>query len=162
MIKKLAILLLALTMSLGAFSQNQTDSIDVKTGFWSGASFSVNGNRLTRAETENIIKSNAEAYSYFKKAKTTNVFASIIAGIGGYCIGYPIGYAIAGGEPKWILAGIGAGLIVADIPLMLNTNKKFKKAIDTYNAGVSPVSKNFNYDLNIEAKNGGLALVIHF
>ena len=59
MIKKLAILLLALTMSLGAFSQNQTDSIDVKTGFWSGTSFSVNGNRLTRAETENIIKSNA-------------------------------------------------------------------------------------------------------
>ncbi len=162
MIKKIAISLVALTLSVISFSQEPTDSIIVKTNFWTGTKFFVNGNTLTTAEAENVIKANAEAYSYFKKAKTSTVFSNIIAGVGGALIGYPIGVAAAGGDAPWILAGIGAGVIVADIPLIINSNKKFQKAIDIYNTSISSNSQSFRYDLHMEVKNGGLALVLRF
>ena len=77
-------------------------------------------------------------------------------------IGWPIGTAIGGGKPNWVLAGIGAGLIVIDIPLVKSAEKKLKKAVDTYNSGLSPKPHSQSYDVHLGIVPAGLALVINF
>ena len=48
-------------------------------------------------------------------------------------IGYQMGAALAGGELNWLLAGIGAGVIVVAIPVSQKANQQAKEAVDIYN-----------------------------
>lgn len=60
---------------------------------------------------------NQDAYVLMDKVKTRTTVVSVFSYAGGFMIGWPIGTAIAGGDPNWSLAGVGAGLItLAFIP----------------------------------------------
>jgi hypothetical protein len=59
------------------------------------------------------------------------VAAYILAYSGGFMVGYTLGTAIAGGDPNWGVAGIGAGLIVVAVPLSIIG----KRHSDSYAAG---------------------------
>jgi len=104
------------------------------------------------------MKDNQLAYMEFKKAKTNLDVASILGFTGGLLIGFPLGTAIAGGEPEWGLAAGGVGLILASIPF----NNAFKQhaltALDNYNNDVSTRRVKVNFYL---AGAGG-RLVIKF
>lgn len=52
------------------------------------------------------------------------VTGNILAAIGGGLIGWPLGTAIGGGDPEWILAGIGAGVLAVAIPLAVIGQKR--------------------------------------
>ncbi len=65
---------------------------------------------------------NEQAYKEIKAAQSTYTLAIIVGGVGGFMVGWPLGTALSGGEPNWIFAGIGAGLIVISIP---NINVEF-------------------------------------
>lgn len=61
-------------------------------------------------------------YGGYRKRSCTNaltITGNVFAFIGGGLIGWPIGTLIGGGEPEWILAGIGAGCIAIGIPLAI-------------------------------------------
>ncbi|MFZ1808923.1 MAG: hypothetical protein WAU36_16955 [Cyclobacteriaceae bacterium] len=104
------------------------------------------------------MKDNQLAHLEFKKAKTNLDAASVLGFTGGLLIGFPIGTAIAGGEPEWGLAAGGVGLILASIPF----NNAFKQhaltALDNYNADFSARRVKVNFYL---AGAGG-RLVIKF
>jgi hypothetical protein len=69
-----------------------------------------------------------------KSAQSLGVFATITAGAGGGLIGWPIGAAIAGSkDPKWILAAIGAALVVVSIPMGVGAASYTKHAVDKHN-----------------------------
>ncbi|MEP2670531.1 MAG: hypothetical protein ABJH04_16130 [Cyclobacteriaceae bacterium] len=104
------------------------------------------------------MKDNQLAYMEFKKAKSNLDVASVLGFTGGLLIGFPIGTAIAGGEPEWGLAAGGVGLILASIPF----NSAFKRhavtALDNYNADINARRVKVNFYL---AGAGG-KLVIRF
>lgn len=133
--KKIVIILTLLTMSL-TFTLGQTvnDSISAKKVF-GGYQFSQGGKRLKVNQLVNAMKPNEQAYNKIKSAKSTYTLATIIGGAGGFMVGYTIGTAIGGGDPNWVMAEIGAGLIVVSIPITLSYNKKAKEAVDTFNDG---------------------------
>lgn len=63
--------------------------------------------------------------------------AAVVAGsAGGALIGWPIGTAMVGGDPMWILAAIGAGLVLLSIPPALSAAGKLSDAVDAHNAGL--------------------------
>ena len=84
----------------------------------------------------------------------------ILGTAGGALVGFPIGTAIGGGDPEWALAGVGAALIVASIPIVKGFNNKTKKAVQLYNNGVTSGAYHFNpsFDLNIKGTSLGITM----
>lgn len=118
-----------------SFGQTPTDSISMKKAF-GGYQFYQGKKRLNVNQLVNIMKPNGQAYNQIKSAQSTNTLATIIGGVGGFMVGWPIGAAVAGGKPNWTMAGIGVGLIVVSIPITKNFNKKAKQAVKTFNGGL--------------------------
>lgn len=66
-------------------------------------------------------------YGGYRQRSCTNVLTitgNVFAFVGGGLIGWPVGTLIGGGEPEWILAGIGAGCIAIGIPLAIIGTKR--------------------------------------
>ena len=126
-----------------------------------GYNYYLNGRKLNISELDDILKINDLAYEKFKSAKGISVIANIFAGAGGFCIGYPIGYALGGGKANWALAGIGAGLIVIAIPILSSAEKKAREAVDIYNKGIRKTSMS-NKELKLEFTNNGIGLCLRF
>ncbi len=72
-------------------------------------------------------------YNQMLLAKKDFAAAQVLGAVGGVLIGWPIGTALVGGQPKWYLAGIGAGIIVISLPISANFTKKAKAALASYN-----------------------------
>jgi hypothetical protein len=88
----------------------QIDTIEIqRTGF--GKSYYLNNERLTVKRLSEITTCNTLAHREIKRAQTCNALSYVFGFLGGGCIGYPLGSFLGGGEPLWILAGVGAGFI---------------------------------------------------
>ena len=106
------------------------------------------------------MESNEQAYKQMRSAQTTLTLTSVIGFAGGFMVGWPIGAAIAGGEPNWALAG--AGLIAISIPLSIKFNKQAKQAVDNYNNGLQARSFWDKRELKLAVKGNGLGLMLYF
>jgi len=134
-----SIILLASSQSSQA--QITEDKLYLKSNFW--------GNKFYKGDTIYSINGvleelavNEQPYNLMLKAKKDNSFAQIFGAAGGLLIGWPLGTALGGGEPKWYLAGIGVGFVAISIPLSINFKKKANQAIkDHYNLIGSTKSK---------------------
>jgi outer membrane lipoprotein SlyB len=126
-----------------------------------GYKYLQDGKKLSLSKVGSLLESNPEAYTLFQSGKTQNGFASVLGGIGGALIGWPIGSAIGGGKPNWTLAGIGAAIAVIALPLGSSATKKMNRAVDIYNgkAKTGAISKP---DLNLLVKANGLGIAWQF
>ncbi len=154
-------IILTLIFALTTITFCKAQKIEMKKAF-GGHTFSQNGENLSVSEVANLMKENSEAYKLMKSAKSNYTWGMILGGAGGALIGFPIGTAIGGGDPEWALAGAGAALIVATIPIMKGFNKKTKKAVELYNAGVPTVSSSFQPQINFNLKGTQFGLTMSF
>ena len=113
-------------------AQDDKEQIDIIRVF-GGYKYTQNGRDLKMKQLVNKMKYDEMAYPKIKSARLNNTLSTVFGATGGFLIAYPIGTAIANGEPNWTLAYIGAGLIVVSIPISLLGNKKAAKAIHIYN-----------------------------
>lgn len=84
-----------------------------------------------------IMKSNTQAYTEFRKAKTNLDAAGVLGFTGGVLIGFPLGTAVGGGDPEWALAAGGLVLLLATIPLHTAFRNHALNALDIYNSKLS-------------------------
>jgi hypothetical protein len=89
--------------------------------------------RLNMNQLVASMKDNAQAYKEIQEAQATFLFANIVGGAGAFLIGWPLGTALAGGEPNWVLAGVGAGLTLVSIPISQKFARQARQAVNTYN-----------------------------
>jgi hypothetical protein len=118
--------------------------------------------RLNMSQLVNTMKPNERAWQLAKKAQSTNALGTIIGFAGGALIGWPLGTALAGGDPEWVMAGIGAGLIVVAIPLSQKFNRQIKQAVSTYNSSLRGNSFWDKNELRVLMKGDGVGLVLNF
>ena len=122
-----------------------------------GVRFEMDTLVLSPKQVLNIIKTNPVAYNEFKRAKVNYNVAGVLGFTGGVLIGFPIGTAIAGGDPEWALAAGGAALILASIPF----NRAFKGrafgALELFNNKQTSRIKPMFFFLGTQAK-----LVVRF
>lgn len=137
------------------------DSITSKKVF-GGYQYFQDGKMLTLPQLTNLMKTNTEAYKLVKSAIVTNGFLSVLSYAGGFCIGYPIGQALGGGEPVWELAAVGAGLIAVAIPIANGVTKKMNNAVEVYNRGVRTTSFWDDKELKFQLTGNGLGLALRF
>ena len=118
---------------------------------------------MTMNELVKTMEGNQEAFKLIKKAQANTTVASIIGGVGGALIGYPLGTALGGGEADWSLLGIGAGIVVIAIPIASNANKNAKNAVELYKASLNPTSYNqFKPKFEFISNRDGLGLTLRF
>lgn len=82
-----------------------------------------------------------EAYRLMKKAKNSNDINLVLAAIAGYCIGWPVGQYVAGGNPNWAIVGGTAVAGVTSIPFFIRAKKKSRKAVRVYNSYLIAANK---------------------
>ncbi|TMM32354.1 hypothetical protein FDT66_02495 [Polaribacter aestuariivivens] len=152
---------LAILLSVVTFSTVNAQKIEKKKVF-GGYVFSQNDKTLTLGEMQELMKNNQEAFDLVKSAKSNQTWAMILGGIGGGLVGYPIGTAIGGGDPEWVLAGVGAAFIVATIPIAKGFSRKTEKAVDLYNADQPSVSSNFQPQFNFNLKGMSMGISMTF
>lgn len=145
------------------FTFNSQSQEIKKEKVFGGYKYSQNGNHISMKNMVNLMKDNAEALKLIKKAKSNTTIATVLGGIGGGLIGFPIGTAIGGGDANWTLAGVGAGLIIIAIPIASGANKKANKAVDLYNSSLNTTSyKKFNPQFNMVVNGNGVGLAMSF
>lgn len=88
---------------------------------------------LSPKQVLEVLKANPVAFEEFKRAKVNYNVAGVLGFTGGVLIGFPIGTAIAGGDPEWGLAAGGVGLILASIPFNRAYKGRAFGAIELYN-----------------------------
>jgi len=126
-----------------------------------GYKYKFNDQVLTLNSFEEVVQDNLTATEYFKKAKGTSGFTSVLGYAGGFLIGYPVGTALGGGKPNWTLAAVGCGLVAIAIPIASSADKNILKAARAYNEG-KPISKVEPYQIKLGVNQNGLALAIRF
>lgn len=132
MIKRFFLIVAVATVSLLSYGQSSTDTISIVKN-----KYLLQGQPQKPRQLLNLMQNYPDAYLEMRKAKSNYDAASVFGFIGGFCIGYPLGQALAGGEPTWALAGVGAGMLVISIPLSNAYNKRAKNAIRMYNSEIS-------------------------
>ena len=144
-----------------SFGQTASDSISVKKVF-GGYKFYQGEKKLSMSELVNIMQPNVQALKEIKSAQSASTLATIISGAGGALVGWPIGTAAGGGKANWVMAGIGAGLIIVSIPISPSFNRHSKQAVSTYNNGLKANSFWDKNELKFSLTKNGVGLTLKF
>ena len=156
----LIIALLALNLSF-TIAQTATDSILIKkTG--GDYQFYQGDERLNMSQLLIVLKHNDLAFKQIRSAQSSHTLGMVVGMAGGFMVGYPLGTAIAGGEPNWTLAIAGGALIVISIPIIQNFKKKAHQAVDTYNAGLQTTSFWDTHELRLSIAANGIGFTLNF
>jgi hypothetical protein len=160
--KRIAVIIFLLAVgATSSFGQMITDTISMKKVF-GGYQFYKGDKRLTMGQVVREMEPNAQAYSLIKSAQTTNIFATIVGGAGGFMVGFPLGTALGGGEPNWTMAAIGAGLIVVSIPMNQKVMRRSREAVDIYNSGLRTSSFWDTRELKLSMSGYGVGFTLAF
>lgn len=141
--------------------QHNSDSITMKKVV-GGYHFYQGDKRLNISQLVKTMESNELAYNEMKAAQTNNTIASIFGFSGGFLVGWTLGTAVAGGEPNWVLAGVGAGLILISIPITQKFNEQAKTAVDSFNTGINTGSFWKKTELKFAMSGNGIGLILNF
>ncbi|MDZ7604274.1 MAG: hypothetical protein U5K79_01520 [Cyclobacteriaceae bacterium] len=148
-----------LSMASICQAQSPSDSIYYSRNFW-GTKFFQDNYRINFNQLPGLVGSDMEAANLMRQARANKTGAAVISGIGGFLLGWQIGTWIVGGEPNWVVAGVGEGLILVSIPFSSKANKLAIQAVDIHNQKLSAYRNRPEFSLGFAQ--GGMGLRIHF
>lgn len=158
MTKTLFILITVLSFSITISAQSDTI---VARKVFGGYKYLLDATPLTPKMMLDLMVDNQDAYVLMNHAKTRTTVASVFSYAGGFLIGWPIGTAVAGGDPNWTLAGVGAGLITLGIMASGAASKDAIAAIEIYNSKLKS-SQREGMKLNLGIHDHGVGLALKF
>jgi outer membrane lipoprotein SlyB len=141
MMKKIVLLCGFMAVCIGnhLFGQTPTGLIESRK-LAMGELYYLGNERLTMRRLSEITIHNPLAHREIKLARTCNVFGAILGAAGGACIGYPLGTLIGGGQPNWVIAGVGAGFLLIGLPIAIAGDRHVAKGVALYNQGIQEAS----------------------
>lgn len=158
--RRLVFLIAFSCLTFQSFAQVRESEIQMHKTFW-GVRFQQGNKILPPKALFTIIASDPQAEAEIKKAKVNYVASSVLGFTGGFLIGWPLGTALAGGEPEWGLAAGGFGIILLAIPFNAGFTSHAKNAIEIYNHG-SEVSSARPYSIQLAPYRAGIKLIFKF
>lgn len=136
--------------------------IDVEKAF-GGYKFTQNGELLKMNQLADKVSGNFESRKLMRSAKSKIGISSVLSGIGGFLIGWPIGTAIGGGEPNWIMAAGGVVLAGIGFPIGSKGYKQVREAVRLHNKSLeNPSGATFKPQFEIAASPNRVGLLIRF
>ena len=165
--KRFSIMLIFMTiLSLNVTSQDNfnektnQDTILYKSIYCSPR-FYHQGNQIKLRDVSKILKADSDADRLMKSGKTIMTFGYIMAGTGGFILGYNMN----NNDPKLKKQNLTiGGVIVAGAFLVdILATKKIKSAIDLYNSNVKNKTTNdLSLTLGLSQYNNGIGLKLTF
>lgn len=152
--KKLLLAVLFL-VSITSFSQEITM---VKGRYY------VNGSQISTRETKQLLVTNYKALSRFKSGLSKESIGGLLIGFGGALVITDLVVGLVSDVSYPTAATyIGAGALIASIPILSGKNKKIKEGIDLYNSGLKAVGENeSDFEVNFIANQKGYGIQIRF
>jgi hypothetical protein len=120
-----------------------------------------NDKKLNKIELNSLLKSNYQAPQLMQSARNTKGLALFIGAIGGIIVGQPLWNKARRNLTNWNYIGLGTGLLIVSIPIVVNANKKAKKAVGLYNSSLTSLEKP-NHNPIICLNNNGVGFKISF
>lgn len=155
-------LVLTTTTLLFIVLTSSAQKINIEKTF-GGYKFTQNGKALKMNELAAKVSANSEARKFMQSAKSNIGMSTVLGGAGGFLIGWPIGSAIGGGEPNWLLAAGGVVLVGVSLPLSNSGYKKARKAVNIYNQQLEdPSGSKFKPQFELAASAQGIGLLVKF
>jgi hypothetical protein len=135
--KQIILSLIILSIACLCYSQANSDSIEVKQRL--GKVYLQNGKVLSSKGLNSLLDQDEKSSLELKKAKANLAPMYLFSFSGGFLIGWPLGTALGGGKPQWLLAAGGVGLILCAIPFQIGYNKHLYKAVTIYNSRLKKI-----------------------
>lgn len=126
--------------------------------------FFLDGKQISSRETRELLTSNTEALTLFKKSKNKESLGGFLLGFGGTLVMVDVVVGLVS-DVKYPSGAtyVGIASLVSSIPILSGKNKKMQNAIDTYNNGLKNAGSNeFNPELNMIANTNGYGLQLRF
>ena len=120
--------------------------------------------QISSRETRELLTSNTEALTLFKKSKNKESLGGFLLGFGGTLVMVDVVVGLVS-DVKYPSGAtyVGIASLVSSIPILSGKNKKMQNAIDTYNNGLKNAGSNeFNPELNMIANTNGYGLQLRF
>ncbi|KGO95881.1 hypothetical protein Q767_09370 [Flavobacterium enshiense DK69] len=125
--------------------------------------FFKEGTQISSWETKQLLITNPEAYKYFKSAKNKEAWGGFLIASGiVLTVGDLVKGLVSDADYPTGFTYVGAGCIVAAIPIMSGRTKKMQKALEIYNNEIKSTVGATGFDLNILANANGYGLQIRF
>jgi hypothetical protein len=158
--KKSVIVFILIAFSISFSFAQSADSFTIKKSF--GSYQIYKGDQVIRMnKVVKAFEPNEQAYLQIKSAQSTNTLSKIIGYPGAFMVGWSLGTALGGGEPNWMIGGIGAGLLAISIPINIGSGKKAQQAIDTFNSGLQTSSFWDKNKLQLTITGNGIGLTLN-
>ncbi len=142
-------------------TSTQTDTIRLEEKPKAYTSFQ-NGLELNIKQLQSFQNVIHQAVQNTKTAQSSNTLATIFSYAGGFLIGWPIGTAIAGGKPNWVIAGVGVGLVGISVILIHDAKNKARKVVNEHNSSITSNTSTYHKELKIGITSNGVGLVYKF
>lgn len=143
-------------------AQSAADSITMKKAPLGGYQFIYRGDNLRTKEVVQVMDLNKTACVQMKSARTSNSIANDLSFAGSFMVGWTLGDLAGGRDPNYAVMALGGGLIVTSIPFTVSAVKKSKKAVHTWNSGLSTSSLPPARELDFTMRGLGVGLVYRF
>lgn len=152
--KKL-LLTLVLLFSIASFAQE----ITLERG-----KYYVNGSQISTRETKKLLETNYKALRRFQSGLGKESAGGFLIGFGGALVitDLVVGLVSDVHYPT-VATYVGAGALLASIPILSGKNKKIKEGIDLYNNGLKNVgSIDSDFEVNFIGNQRGYGIQIRF
>ena len=117
-------------------NDTKLDSLKIRKSTF-GYRYYSNNTEIYQYQFRDIIKNDEDAFKLFRKGDNLNILSTAFGLGGGFGIGWLIGGMLAGGEPNWIMGGVGAGLLLFTTPLSRSAQNNLNKSVKVYNRNLS-------------------------
>lgn len=125
--------------------------------------FFVGDKFVTKSKFEDIIRTNQEAYTYYRKGNNQFLLSNLLRIPGGIAVGYIIGNLIAEAKPVWAIGGVGVALIIISIPLKKSMKYNLQKGADIFNAGLNNQTSFWDRsEIGLSIADGGVGITLNF
>ena len=143
----------------------QTDSLSVRSSFWTGTSIQNNGRNISFYQAKEIVKANTAAFEAMKKAQTNSGYSIAFQVAGGLGIGYTLASFMNSedsSEVSWWQGAVGLGLTFISLSFETKAREHAQNAVDLYNAAPQPMGYRFQPEFEFNLGVNGLGLGMRF
>lgn len=150
--QKLIILSIAL-LSLSGFSQQ----VERRKG-----RFYSDGKQISTRETRQLLAANEEALRLFKSGKGRESLGGFLIGFGGALVVADVVVGLVS-DVNYPTAAtyIGAGCVIASVPILSGKNRRIDAGLDLYNKGQKSIGEN-EVEFNVIANQNGYGVQLRF
>lgn len=140
-------------------AQSPSDTIYYSRNIW-GTKFYQNNYRINFNQLPGLVGSYEEAAGLMKQARANKTGSVVLSGVGGFLLAWQLGTWIVGGDPDWVIAGVGEGLILVSLPFNSKANRLAIKAVDIHNRNLLAEAQKPIFNLGFQQ--GGFGVRLQF